>query len=100
VKHPLEIYLNKLPENNNAQTAALSTKTFNAELAIPALSSKSPAKFCADHSISAPTFYRLVASGKIQARKIGSRTIVTNAAEQSWLDSLPLAHAPATAQGG
>lgn len=34
-------------------------------------------------------FYELVKSGAIKVRKNGSRTIVTGADAQAWLDSLP-----------
>ncbi len=54
-------------------------------------SSKSPADFCAAHTCSRATFHRLVLAGKLEARKIGRRTIVTADAERAWLESLPKA---------
>lgn len=62
-------------------------------------SSKSPAVFCAAHSISRPTFHRMVAAGKLEARKIGRRTIVTAEAERAWLDALPRAGKGAPLRG-
>ena len=53
--------------------------------------SKSPKQLCEAHGFSLPTFFRLVAAGQIEARKIGRRTIITAEAEKTWLDSLPRA---------
>lgn len=53
--------------------------------------SKSPKQFSEFHCISLPTFFRLVRTGKLEARKIGRRTIVTADAERKWLESLPRA---------
>ncbi len=53
--------------------------------------SKTPKQLCAAHSFSLATFFRLVAAGKIEARKIGRKTIITSEAEKNWLDSLPRA---------
>lgn len=63
------------------------------------INSKSPADFCAAHSISRPTFHRLVAAGKLEARKIGRRTIVTADAERAWLEALPKAVKGAPSRG-
>jgi len=61
--------------------------------------SKSPADFCTSHSLSRATFHRLVAAGKLEARKIGRRTIVTADAERAWLESLPKAGNGASVRG-
>lgn len=53
--------------------------------------SKSLKQLAATHGVSLPTIFRLIAAGKIEARKIGRRTIVTAEAEKAWLDSLPRA---------
>jgi len=53
--------------------------------------SKSVQEFCTAHRTSRPTFYRMLAAGKIEALKIGRRTIVSAEAEAAWLASLPKA---------
>ncbi|SDG18744.1 helix-turn-helix transcriptional regulator [Pelagibacterium luteolum] len=45
--------------------------------------------FLSEFSVSRWTFYRLVNSGELKAKKMGSRTVVTAADAQAWLDSLP-----------
>ncbi len=40
-------------------------------------------------SVSRSTAYREINAGRLEARKRGSRTIITAEAAQAWLDSLP-----------
>ena len=46
-------------------------------------------QFCTDNAISKATAYRQIASGHLQACKVGARTVITRAAAQAWLDALP-----------
>jgi hypothetical protein len=46
-------------------------------------------KFCQENSISRATAYREINSSRLEARKIGRKTIVTKQAAQDWLASLP-----------
>jgi hypothetical protein len=48
-------------------------------------------EFAANYRISLPTIFRLIRAGKLEALKIGKRTIVTAEAETKWLASLPRA---------
>ena len=45
--------------------------------------------FLKRYGISRSTAYREIHAGRLEARKRGSRTIITSAAAQAWLDSLP-----------
>jgi len=45
--------------------------------------------FLKRYGISRSTAYREINAGRLEARKRGSRTIITSAAAQAWLDSLP-----------
>jgi excisionase family DNA binding protein len=46
-------------------------------------------QFCEDHSISRATAYRAIDAGRLEARKVGRKTIVTKEAARDWLKSLP-----------
>lgn len=46
-------------------------------------------QFCTDNAISKATAYRQIASGHLQACKVGARTVITRTAAQAWLDALP-----------
>ena len=41
------------------------------------------------YSISTQTVYREIKRGRLKAKKLGKRTIITEEAEQAWVDSLP-----------
>lgn len=43
---------------------------------------------CRRNQISKSQLYRLIAQGKIEARKIGSATRITAEAERAWIDNL------------
>jgi excisionase family DNA binding protein len=44
---------------------------------------------CARLSIKRTQFYKLVAAGKLDARKMGAKTVVTGSSVQRFIDSLP-----------
>jgi excisionase family DNA binding protein len=46
--------------------------------------------FCATYSVSRSTFYRLVNSGALRARKRGAATVVLSSDIQAWLESCPV----------
>jgi hypothetical protein len=46
-------------------------------------------KFCAENSVCRATAYREIAAGRLEARKVGRKTIVTKEAARDWLKSLP-----------
>ncbi len=46
-------------------------------------------QFCENNSISRATAYREISLGRLEARKIGRKTVVTKAAEKAWQDALP-----------
>ena len=46
-------------------------------------------EFCAVNAVSRATAYREINAGRLEARKVGRKTIVTKEAERSWLKSLP-----------
>ena len=48
--------------------------------------SKSPKQFCADHNISAPTFYSEIAAGRLRTFKVGRSRKVSDAAEAEWVE--------------
>jgi excisionase family DNA binding protein len=45
--------------------------------------------FCERYDICRPTFYQLVRSGQLEARKLGRKTIITREAELAFLAKLP-----------
>jgi hypothetical protein len=45
--------------------------------------------FCDENGISKATAYREIAASRLEARKVGRRTIVTKEAARDWLKSLP-----------
>jgi predicted DNA-binding transcriptional regulator AlpA len=45
--------------------------------------------FLKRYGVSRSTAYREINAGRLEARKRGSRTIITAEAAQAWLDSLP-----------
>jgi hypothetical protein len=47
------------------------------------------AQFCKNNSISRATAYREIASGRLEACKIGRKTGITETAEQVWQEALP-----------
>jgi hypothetical protein len=47
------------------------------------------AEFCRDYGTGRTTAYQEIKSGRLQARKCGKRTIVTEDAAEAWLQSLP-----------
>jgi excisionase family DNA binding protein len=46
-------------------------------------------EFCNAYAVSRSTFYRQVELGRIKANKCGSRTLVSHAAAERWLNRLP-----------
>ena len=46
-------------------------------------------QFCERNNMSRTTFYELLKSGDLKAKKRGSRTIVLASDETAWLNSLP-----------
>lgn len=46
-------------------------------------------QFCERNNMSRTTFYELLKSGDLKAKKRGSRTIVLASDESAWLNSLP-----------
>ncbi|MBR0685296.1 hypothetical protein JQ594_05175 [Bradyrhizobium manausense] len=46
-------------------------------------------QFCKRNSISRATAYREIASGRLEACKIGKKTAVAETAERVWRDALP-----------
>jgi excisionase family DNA binding protein len=45
--------------------------------------------FCEKHDVSEPTVYRQIALGKLQAKKVGRKTLITAEAAATWLAGLP-----------
>jgi hypothetical protein len=52
-------------------------------------------QFCERNQICRDTFYKEVRRGRLRARKIGRKTIVTPEDEAAWKASLPLLELPA-----
>jgi len=50
---------------------------------------RSPRGFSARNGISVGTTYKEIKSGRLKAKKIGTRTIITALAEEMWQESLP-----------
>lgn len=50
--------------------------------------------FCLRNGISESKFYVEVKSGRLKARKVGSRTIIPEKDELEWLDNLPIGTMP------
>ena len=48
--------------------------------------SKTVRQLCQDHNISAPTFYKEMAAGKIKTFKIGRSRKISEAAEAEWIE--------------
>ena len=46
-------------------------------------------KFCKNNAVSRATAYREIGAHRLEARKVGRKTIVTNQAARQWLVSLP-----------
>lgn len=46
-------------------------------------------EFCKRNDMCRATFYTLLKSGELKAKKRGARTIVLASQEQEWLNSLP-----------
>ena len=51
--------------------------------------SLTPAEFCKKENIGKTTFYQEVNSGRLGAKKVGSRTVVLPAARRRWRANLP-----------
>lgn len=47
------------------------------------------AEFCALTGIGRTKAYEEISAGRLQAKKVGSRTLITAESGKSWLDSLP-----------
>ena len=50
---------------------------------------RSPRGVAARNGLSYNTIYKEIKAGRIKAKKLGIRTLITAEAEQAWLDSLP-----------
>ena len=46
-------------------------------------------EFCARNGICRQTFYDEIRRGRLHARKLGKKTIVTAENERAWLETLP-----------
>lgn len=46
-------------------------------------------QFGKENGISRATVYREISAGRLEARKVGRRTVITRAAGDAWLGSLP-----------
>ncbi|SFO74182.1 DNA binding domain-containing protein, excisionase family [Bradyrhizobium sp. Ghvi] len=46
-------------------------------------------RFCAENSVSRATCYREISAGRLEARKVGRKTVITKAAAKAWLEALP-----------
>lgn len=55
----------------------------------PEYRDSSPRGVGARNGLSAPTIYKEIHEGRLQAKKIGKRTIITPEAEQDWINNLP-----------
>jgi hypothetical protein len=49
----------------------------------------SPDEFATRNSIGRTTVFAEIKSGRLEARKVGNRTIITREAEKAWQKSLP-----------
>jgi len=49
-----------------------------------------PKAFGKKHNVSRTTIYNEIKSGRLKAKKLGGRTIITAEDERAWLDSLPV----------
>ncbi|MET4493484.1 helix-turn-helix domain-containing protein [Bradyrhizobium sp. LA7.1] len=47
-------------------------------------------QFCSNNAVSRATVYREIASGRLEARKVGRKTVILKAAERAWLNALPV----------
>ena len=47
-------------------------------------------EICARNRVGRTKIYEEIGTGRLEARKLGRRTIVTAEAERRWLDSLPI----------
>lgn len=54
-------------------------------------------EICQRHGICRQTFYDEIRRGRLHARKLGKKTIVTAENERAWLESLPPLKLAATA---
>jgi helix-turn-helix protein len=54
-------------------------------------------EFCARYSICRETFYEEVRRGRIQARKLGKKTVILRADAEKWASSLPALNLAVTA---
>lgn len=48
-----------------------------------------PAEICRRNGIGKTTLYAEIKSGRLEAIKVGRRTLITASAEQAWLATLP-----------
>jgi hypothetical protein len=55
-----------------------------------------PGEFAARHGISPAFVYKQIAEGKLEARKAGNATIITDGAEQKWVAAMPVIGGTAT----
>lgn len=54
-------------------------------------------EFAARHGIGQTSVYAEIKAGRLQARKMGARTIITREAEDAWLSALPVREAEQSA---
>jgi len=50
---------------------------------------RSPRGVGARSGLSAPTIYKEINEGRLKAKKLGKRTIITPEAEKDWINNLP-----------
>ncbi|SDO20549.1 DNA binding domain-containing protein, excisionase family [Filomicrobium insigne] len=49
----------------------------------------SPAEICRRNGIGKTTLYAEIKAGRLEAIKVGRKTLITASAEQTWLTTLP-----------
>ena len=50
---------------------------------------RSPAGFAKRQGLSISTVYKEIRAGRLPAKKVGTRTFISEQAEVNWVDSLP-----------
>lgn len=50
---------------------------------------RSPAGFARRQGLSISTVYKEIRAGRLSAKKVGTRTFISEQAEANWVDSLP-----------
>ena len=50
------------------------------------MKSKTAKQFCADHNMSAPTFYKEIHTGRLRTFKVGRSRKISETAESEWIE--------------